>query len=76
MPTGLRYFAEYQPFTPMIDTLRGLLLGTSIGWSWLIGLAWCAGLGLLGLVWSISVFNRRDRKPGIPGLGFPAAAAQ
>ena len=74
MPTGLRYFAEYQPFTPMINTLRGLLLGTPIGWSWLVALAWCAGIGLLGLIWSIRVFNRRDRKPNapVPGLSAPA----
>jgi ABC-2 type transport system permease protein len=73
MPTGLRYFAEYQPFSPVINTLRGLLLGTPIGWSWLIALAWCAGLGLLGLAWSISVFNRRDRKRGVFGPGFATA---
>jgi ABC-2 type transport system permease protein len=74
MPAGLRYFAEYQPFTPMINTLRGLLLGTPIGWSWLVALAWCAGIGLLGLIWSIRVFNRRDRKPNapVPGLSAPA----
>jgi ABC-2 type transport system permease protein len=76
MSTGLRYFAEYQPFSPMINTLRGLLIGTPIGWSWLIALAWCAALGLLGLLWSISVFNRRDRKRGVPGPGFPGAPAQ
>ena len=29
MPAGLRWFAEYQPFTPFIETLRGLLLGTA-----------------------------------------------
>jgi hypothetical protein len=33
MPVGLRLFAEYQPFTPIIETLRGLLLGTPIGYS-------------------------------------------
>jgi ABC-2 type transport system permease protein len=76
MPAGLRYFAQYQPFSPMTNTLRGLLLGTPIGWSWLIALAWCAGLGLLGLAWSISVFNRRDRKRGAPGPGSPGAPAQ
>ena len=75
MPAGLRYFAEYQPFSPMINTLRGLLLGTPIGWSWLIALTWCAGLGLLGVVWSISVFNRRDRERGVSGPGMPAAQA-
>jgi len=26
MPVGARWFAENQPFTPMIETLRGLLL--------------------------------------------------
>ena len=31
MPVGIRWFAEYQPFTPIIDTIRGLLLGTPIG---------------------------------------------
>ena len=31
MPTGLSWFAEYQPFTPFIETLRGLLMGTPIG---------------------------------------------
>jgi ABC-2 type transport system permease protein len=76
MPTGLRYFAEYQPFSPVINTLRGLLLGTPTGWNWLIALAWCAGLGLLGLAWSIRVFNRKDRKRGIPGPGFPGAPTQ
>jgi ABC-2 type transport system permease protein len=25
MPVGLRWFAEYQPFTPVIQTVRGLL---------------------------------------------------
>ena len=31
MPAGLRWFAEHQPFTPIIETLRGLLMGTPIG---------------------------------------------
>jgi ABC-2 type transport system permease protein len=62
MPTAVRYFAEYQPFTSMIETLRGLLLGTGIGNSAVIALAWSAGIGLLGVVWSIRTFNKRDRK--------------
>ena len=31
MPTVLRWFAEYQPFTPVIETVRGLLMGTPVG---------------------------------------------
>src|SRR5438132_4478548 len=58
MPGGVRWFAEYQPFTPVIDTLRGLLLGTPVGNSAVLALAWCAGLTLLGYLWSRAVYNR------------------
>ncbi|MEV8323833.1 ABC transporter permease [Kitasatospora sp. NPDC056731] len=59
MPTALRWFAEYQPFTPIIETLRGLLMGTPIGNSAWSALAWCTGLTLIGFFWSRSVFYRR-----------------
>jgi ABC-2 type transport system permease protein len=58
MPTGLRWFAEYQPFTPVIDTLRGLLLGTPIGNSAILATAWCAGITLVGYLWAKKLFNR------------------
>jgi ABC-2 type transport system permease protein len=58
MPTGLRWFAEYQPFTPVIDTLRGLLLGDPIGHSAVIAIAWCAGITLVGYLWAKKLFNR------------------
>ncbi|WP_274560785.1 ABC transporter permease [Streptomyces spiramyceticus] len=58
MPTGLRWFAEYQPFTPVIETLRGLLMGTEIGTNGLVALAWCVGLTLVGYLWARSAFNR------------------
>lgn len=58
MSPGLRWFAEYQPFTPMIETLRGLLTGTAIGNDAWIALAWCAALALVGYAWSRSLFNR------------------
>ena len=58
MPAGLRWFAEYQPFTPMMDTVRGLLLGTAIGSSGAIALAWCAAITLVGYLWSRKLYNR------------------
>ncbi|MBT2418601.1 ABC transporter permease [Streptomyces sp. ISL-22] len=58
MPTGLRWFAEYQPFTPVNETLRGLLLGTEIGNDAWISLAWCTGIGLLGHLWARSAFRK------------------
>lgn len=58
MPVGLASFAEHQPFTPMTDTLRGLLLGTPIGNDWLVSLAWCAGIGLVGNLWARRLYDR------------------
>ncbi|MDW6060515.1 ABC transporter permease [Streptomyces sp. FXJ1.4098] len=58
MPGWFRPIAEYQPFTPAIETLRGLLLGTEIGHNGWLAVAWCVGLTLLGYFWSMSLFNR------------------
>jgi ABC-2 type transport system permease protein len=58
MPTGLRWFAEYQPFTPVIETVRGLLLGTPIGNSAIIAIVWCAGITLVGYLWAKKLYNR------------------
>ncbi|MFD9725192.1 ABC transporter permease [Streptomyces sp. NPDC059072] len=58
MPGWFRPFAEYQPFTPAIETLRGLLLGSEIGNNGWLAVAWCAGLTALGYLWSTSLFNR------------------
>ena len=58
MPGWFQPIAGYQPFTPSIETLRGLLLGTEIGNNGWIALAWCLGLALLGYRWSIAQFNR------------------
>jgi ABC-2 type transport system permease protein len=58
MPGWFQPIAEYQPFTPAIETLRGLLLGTEIGNNWWIAIVWCVGLTALGYRWSTVAFNR------------------
>ena len=58
MPGWFQPIAEYQPFTPAIETLRGLLLGTEIGNNGWIAIAWCLALSALGYLWSTSLFNR------------------
>jgi ABC-2 type transport system permease protein len=58
MSAGVRWFAEYQPFTPIIETLRGLLLGTPIGSNGPAAVAWCLSLALVGYVWSRTRFSR------------------
>jgi len=58
MAPGLRTFAEYQPFTPINETLRGLLFGTPIGSNGIIAIAWCVGIALAGYLWSKKLFKR------------------
>ena len=59
MPAGLRWFADYQPFTPVMETLRGLLMGTPTHHhSAVLAIAWCSGIGLLGYLWAKRLFNR------------------
>lgn len=58
MPAGLRWFAEYQPFTPIMDTLRGLLVGGPIGGSAVLALAWCAGISAAGYLWARARYER------------------
>ena len=59
MGAGVRQFAEYQPFTPIIDSLRGLLAGTPSGGYGAAALAWCAGIALAGYLWSRATFSKR-----------------
>ncbi|MFE0605857.1 ABC transporter permease [Streptomyces sp. NPDC058892] len=59
MGTGVRQFAEYQPFTPIIETLRGLLLGSVSSGDAIATVAWCVGFIVLGYAWSVSAFNKR-----------------
>ena len=60
MPRWLQVFADAQPFTPFIETVRGLLMGTEIGSDWWISLLWCAGLGLLGYGLARMAYERRS----------------
>lgn len=59
MPQWLQWFAEYQPFTPFIETLRGLLLGTPVGSSAWLSLGWIAAIGGGGWLWARHLYERR-----------------
>ena len=62
--TRLRWFAENQPFTPIIETLAGLLLGTPIGDSGVIAVAWCVAISLLGYLWARRSLRARSQAVG------------
>ncbi|MET8367935.1 ABC transporter permease [Micromonospora sp. NPDC005194] len=58
MPTPVRLFADYQPFTPVMETLRGLLLGTGIGSNGVLAVAWCAVITVACFLWAKALYNR------------------
>lgn len=52
MPAGLRHFAEHQPFTPIIETLRALTSGAPVGSEGWLAIGWCVVIGVAGYLWS------------------------
>jgi ABC-2 type transport system permease protein len=61
MPAGVRFFAANQPFTPIIDTIRGLLTGGPIGSDVWLAVGWCGLIASAGYLWSMSLYNRAPR---------------
>jgi ABC-2 type transport system permease protein len=62
MPWGLRQFAEYQPFTPMIDSLRALTSGASAGSDLWLAIGWCVVIAVAGYLWSRRLFTKVPTK--------------
>ncbi len=59
LPAGLRQFAEYQPFTPVTEAVRGLLNGTGAGTHAIAAIAWSVGIALASYLWARRLYNRR-----------------
>jgi ABC-2 type transport system permease protein len=59
MPGWVQGFAAHQPVTPVIETLRSLLLGTPAGAAPWQALAWCSGILGVSVVLSGVLFRRR-----------------
>ena len=60
MPVGLRPFAIYQPFTPVTETLRGLLTGTHIGTHAIAAIAWSVGIAAASYLWAMHLYKQRQ----------------
>jgi ABC-2 type transport system permease protein len=59
MPSWIHGFAANQPVTPVIETLRGLLLGLPVGASGVKAVAWCLGILVASVAASGALFRRR-----------------
>jgi ABC-2 type transport system permease protein len=58
MPAAIRWFAEYQPITPMIDTLRALMSGTDVGSNAWLAVGWCLLIAVLSYSWSRRLYTK------------------
>jgi ABC-2 type transport system permease protein len=58
MPGWLSWFAAHQPFTPVNETLRGLLMGGPTQTA--AALAWCAAIAAVSYAWAIRLYNKRS----------------
>ncbi|MCQ8194304.1 ABC transporter permease [Streptomyces rugosispiralis] len=59
MAVGIRWFAEYQPFTPVVGSVRALLTDTPVGNSVVFALAWCAVIAVVGYAWGLRSFRTK-----------------
>ncbi|GIE28636.1 transport permease protein [Actinoplanes italicus] len=59
MPGPVRAFAEHQPVTSIVDTIRDLLAQRPVGTAIWIALAWCAGILVLAYLFAGISYRRR-----------------
>ncbi len=60
MPEWMQWFAQYQPFTPFIETVRGLLLGTDLGINGWLAIGWALVIAILGYAWAMAIYERKS----------------
>ncbi len=58
LPEPLRWFAEHQPFTPIAETIRGLLFGTPYGDDGIVAVAWCVVITIGAAIWARRLYER------------------
>jgi ABC-2 type transport system permease protein len=62
MPTGLRWFAEHQPVTPITNTVRSLLLHHHVGSVAMTAVVWCLAITVGAFLWATYLYDRRPAK--------------
>ncbi|MET4781038.1 ABC transporter permease [Glaciihabitans sp. UYNi722] len=60
MPDWLQWFAQYQPFTPFIESVRGLLLGTPLDGDVWFATGWAIVIAVAGYAWSMALYERKS----------------
>ena len=55
----VRSFAEYQPMTPIIESIRSLLTGVPAGNSALISVLWCSGMLITSYIAAMQIYKHK-----------------
>lgn len=58
MPAAVRAFAENQPVTAIVDSIRALFAGTPVGNEIWIALAWCVGVLLIAWFFAMKAYRK------------------
>jgi ABC-2 type transport system permease protein len=59
MPAPVRWFAENQPVTSIVDSIRALFTGRPVGDELWIALAWCVGILVVAFVAATALYRRK-----------------
>ncbi|WP_127472968.1 ABC transporter permease [Microbacterium sulfonylureivorans] len=59
MPAPVAWFAENQPVTPIVNTIRDLFAQQPVGNDIWIALAWCVGILVVAYFWAMAIYRRK-----------------
>ena len=59
MPGPVAWFAENQPVTPIVNTIRNLFAGQPVGDDIWIALAWCVGILIVAYAFAMATYRRK-----------------
>jgi ABC-2 type transport system permease protein len=49
-----------QPFTPFVETLRGLMTGEPMDSNPALALGWCLVITVIGYAWSMAIYEKKS----------------
>jgi ABC-2 type transport system permease protein len=61
MPGPVRWFAEHQPVTSIVNAIRDIFAGRAVGADLGIALAWCVGILIVAFVAAMAIYRRKIR---------------
>ena len=59
MPGPVRVFAENQPVTSIVNTIRDLFIQKPVGNDMWVALAWCVGILVVAYFFAMTIYRRR-----------------